>query len=320
MFDASGRVKGFESGNDDAATDTITDLSHLGLLDIRGNDAGEFLHKQFTLDVRTLVECRATMTAWCNPKGRALASFILYRLSDTYGLILSTDLIDTIGKRLRMFVLRADVIISDPGPTQPCIGITGQQAAAGLEQRLGSIPATPWQVLRVDRVTILRLPSGQARFLVTGPADELAELWTSMEVSGCCAAATEQWLLADIEAGLPWITAATSELFLPQMLDLDRTGGLAYDKGCYPGQEVIARLHYRGEVKQRLYRGESASAPPLPGTALYGTDGQRAGTVIIAAATQTGSRILAVAETGRQSLHIDHPAGRELVLESGSAS
>lgn len=315
-FTASGHVKDFGITGNDTDADCIVDLSHLGLLDIRGEDATDFLHRQFTLNVLKLAEYHGVMTAWCNPKGRVLSSFILYHLPEHYRLLLPSNQVDTIGKRLKMFVLRANVIISDLGSSQPRIGVSGHQAMDRLGQQLGQLPSDDWQLTINDEITALRLPGHQPRLLLTGPAAGLAELWRSLE-SLCRPVGTNYWLLADIDAGLPWIDASTAEEFLPQMLDLDRIGGLVYDKGCYPGQEVIARLHFRGEVKQRLQRGETEAEPPRAGSPLYGADRQRAGTVISAAATAAGSKVLVVATPGQETLRIGSASGRVLKLEPG---
>lgn len=317
IFAPPGHVRNFGSDDHDAPANSMTDLSHLGLLDIRGEDAADYLHRQFTLNVLKLVELRGMMTAWCNPKGRVLATFILYHMPDHYALLLPADQVDSIGKRLKMYVLRANVMISDLGSSQPRIGVSGHEAIDKLGQQFGKLPLDDWQLTLNDNITALRLPGTQPRLLLTGPTAELAGLWQSLE-SLCRPVGTNQWILADIEAGLPWINTATSGEFLPQMLDLEHIGGLVYDKGCYPGQEVIARLHFRGEVKQRLQRGETDSEPPSAGTPVYAMDKQRAGTVIYSAATATGSKMLAVATPGQDTLHIATPAGRLLKLETES--
>lgn len=313
-FDASGHVRAFRSTDAGNSTDYMADLSHLAIFVVRGEDASDFLHKQFTLNMHGLAERQCVPTAWCNPKGRALATFLLYRLPDCFGLLLPADLADTVGKRLQMFVLRARVQITDQSSIQPRIGISGHHAASRLEKICGSLPTELWQVTMHDDITILRLPPDSPRFLITGPAATLAGIWEELEAV-CSPSDRNQWLLEDINAGLALITATTSEVFLPQMLDLEHLGGLAYDKGCYPGQEVIARLHYRGEIKQRLRCGDTAAAPPAPGTALYGSDKQRHGTVINAAATATGSRVMAVAAPGEERLHIGNQRGEWINFE-----
>ena len=212
-------------------------------LRIDGTDAAGFLHGQFTTDVTGLASGNACLSAWCDPKGRVTATFILTRMEETFWLLLPQPLKDTFLKRLKMYVLRADVTVID----------------AGAETE--TLPEFPAFVSSMD---------------------------------GC------DWETACIRQGVPWISPATSGRFLPQELNLDRLDALSYTKGCYPGQEIIARLRYRGEVKRRLCHATTDNNTLLqPGSALVPEGEKRKiGTVVNSAITDKGQELSIVLERG----------------------
>lgn len=275
-------------------------LPHLAAIDVRGADARRFLAAQLTSDVARLAPGRSQPAAWCNPQGRVIATLRVLDLGDGFRLVLAADLRERVLERLRMFVLRARVELA-PADAAPS-GFFGAPPGCAPE----TLPQHSDATTRDGATMFVRMPGPDERYLVTG---------TPTAIQALCGRGArvlpERWRLADIEAGLANIYAATSECFLPQMLGLDRIGGLAFDKGCYPGQEVIARLHYRGELKRRLYRGTAggAEAPPS-GTVIRTAAGESAGTVIEAARGADGAiRLLAVVA--------DASAREQLVLESG---
>lgn len=305
--------------NATSSVDTLTDLSHLALLEVAGADAQSFLHSQLTLDLRDFAGDSAALTAWCSPKGRVLATFILFRLDDAFYLALAADLAARICARLKLFVLRARVSITDRSAEYARLGVSGLNSPELLRVRAclsAAPPARAWELTAGSGMAAIRLPGAQPRFLLAGGFKNLQCLRRDLQ-NACRAADTQAWLLQDIEAGVPMIESATSDQFLPQMLDLDRLGGLSFDKGCYPGQEVIARLRYRGAVKQRLHRGYMReSMLPAAGTPLYASgQAEQLGTVLCAAPDAVGgTALLAVANleaAARFLLHagsIDGPA------------
>lgn len=278
-------------------------LSGLGLIRVTGEDRLDFLHSQLTRDLHKLEFGQAGITAWCNPKGRVIATLLLCMYRDHIDLILAADLKAAVLKRLQMFVLRSKVELEDC-TGHSCIGISGEAAEPLLTEQLKSLEPQEWSISHTDTLNAVRIPGPAARFLVYGQSDVVEPFWQAC-ITTCKPVSETQWTLLNIETGLPWIDESVSEEFLPQMLNLDQTGGLDYNKGCYPGQEVIARLHYRGEVKQRLRYGRTDAESIRPGDALYNNSGERAGTVVNAATGSDGrARCLAVASTGAASLYL----------------
>ncbi|MCS3902420.1 folate-binding protein YgfZ [Methylohalomonas lacus] len=277
----------------------VYELSSLRLLRLTGADRQAFLHGQLTRDMNRLDPGQAGLAAWCNPKGRVIATFVVVCADDHIDLLVAADLKDAVIKRLRMFVLRAQVDIEDV-EAAAFMGLAGTQALAAA-----ALSDADWSVRLDDARTCIRLPGD--RTLVYGDAQDLHAL----RPEDAAVARDDDWTLRNIETRQPWIDAAVSEQFLPQMLNLDLNGGLDFNKGCYPGQEVVARLHYRGEVKQRLHHGSSDTALTA-GEALYSATGERAGHVVNAAANGDGGyRCLAVTNIDSGRLHIggnDGPA------------
>ncbi|MDZ7736371.1 MAG: hypothetical protein U5P41_09890 [Gammaproteobacteria bacterium] len=301
-------------GSTDTATVTdindncVCALPSLSLIRVTGEDRLEFLHSQLTRDLHKLEIGQAGLSAWCNPKGRVIATLLLCHYADHVDLIVAGDLKDAVLKRLRMFVLRSRVKLTD-STDQTCIGISGEASEALLTEWLKSLEPQEWSISHTKKLCAVRIPGPAARFLVYGQGDDIDPLWQACTAT-CRPVSEAQWTLLNIETGLPWIDQAVSEQFLPQMLNLDRTGGLDFNKGCYPGQEVIARLHYRGEVKQRLRYGTTDSSSISPGDALYNNSGERAGTVVNAVTGSDGrGRCLAVASVSATSLYLGDANG-----------
>lgn len=264
-----------------------TTLGSFGLLRVEGADARAFLHAQLTVDVEQLAADRARRAGWCSAKGRLLATFLLVPAEGVFLLQLSRDLVAPVAKRLAMFVLRAKVKVSDVTASWPQHGIWGDGAAAGLEALGLRAPEADLGVAQGNGRIAVRL--GAERFLVLGGA-------------GLAADALEQdWMLEEIRAGLPTVTLATQDQLVPQMANFELIGGVDFRKGCYPGQEVVARAQYRGAVKRRLYRLRSAAAL-APGQDLFADDlpGQASGTVVNAAAGEALA-VLAIASVEAKS-------------------
>jgi len=267
-------------------------LPHLALIAVEGEDAKSFLHRQFTNDIETLGPNAARYAAWCTPKGRMLASFLVFRRGETYCLLLSSDLCAETLKRLGMFVLRSKVRLSALGLhpfgvyAPDCKRLGKALAAAGLAAPRGmmqslSLPATPSTAAEAQ-ATVIRLDETRALVVAeTGTAAACQRRLSSRATQAD--ASFWQWL--DIEHGIVRIDAASREAFVPQMVDFDTIGGVSFKKGCYPGQEVIKRVQTRGEVKRHLYRIHAA-LPLEAGGALFtpATEDSEAAGVIVNAA------------------------------------
>ncbi|MGD8709440.1 MAG: folate-binding protein [Ectothiorhodospiraceae bacterium] len=258
-------------------------LAHLGVIRVAGDDAEAFLHSQLTNAIERMPLPGSRLGAWCSAKGRMLALFQVLRVDAGYLLITERELISNLVKRLRMFVLRSKVEVEDVSDGLALIGVAGEAAIPLLAEACGTPPTQAGGVVQAGDLTVLRLRDATPRFIVAAPAEQAGALWGLLS-RGLSAVGTDAWRLRDVLAGLPTIKAATTERFVPQMANLEALEGLSYQKGCYPGQEVVARMHYLGRLKRRMYRirGNSA-APPAAGTLVRDGGGREAGEIVIAA-------------------------------------
>jgi folate-binding protein YgfZ len=271
----------------------VCPLSHFELLRLSGADAQTFLQGQLTCDVLQVTPTAARYGGYCTPKGRLIADFLLLRTPQAYLMHLPADSSVVLAERLRKFVLRARVEIERETALR-AIGIAGPDAVALLRQSVGEPPRLPLESVQYPGATLLRLPGGA--FLAIAPQPDMAGLWDVL-ARQAVPAGMECWNWLQIRAGIPWITAATREQFVPQMVALDAIGGVDFQKGCYPGQEIVARTHYLGEVKRtlRFGHGEGLAAAA---DALLSADGQSRGMVVNAVpAPDGGSDLLAVVQT-----------------------
>jgi tRNA-modifying protein YgfZ len=217
-------------------------LNRYGLLAVTGTDARGFLHAQLTNDIENLAPDRAALAGWCTAKGRLLATMLVIPSADGFLLQLARDIAPAVAKRLSMFVLRSKVKISDESSNLVQLGVWGDA------------PGVAWE----GNVVKARVDEG--RYLTIGPG-----------LTGSCSRSEEDWALAEIRAGRPFISAATQDQFVPQMVNLETLGGVNFQKGCYPGQEIVARAQYRGEVKRRMKQfAAPAGAQLKPGAEFNG--------------------------------------------------
>lgn len=259
-----------------------TRLDDLAVIEITGADAVSFLHGQLTQDVAGLPEDRARLAGYCTPKGRLLATLVLWRAESALYALVKADIATALVKRLSMYVLRAKAKLRIAAlPVTGLIPGGAPDAAAPLPQgaeavgagappahALPSLPAQaePWTVVRNAAGTFIAAPAGaaQPRWWWMGP-EEAEEAGPLAAAPGAGSAAPGAWQALDIAAGLPWIVAATQDVFIPQTLNLDLIDGVHFTKGCYPGQEVVARSHYRGTVKRRMAGGVVDAILPQAG-------------------------------------------------------
>lgn len=262
----------------------ITPVTDLAVVEVGGRDAAAFLQGQVTCDMRCIDEDRSGLGAVCNPQGRVLANFRILRRDAAFLLVLAADLVEEIVQHLRRYVLRADVTLTVT--EWACLGVRGE-----LPRLPQTAPRAVDESAWIGRIAWIRVPDALPRWLLLG---QRADLEAGLRPSEAREAPRARWRMHDIRSGLPWVSAATSGRFLPQMLNLDLLGGVSFDKGCYTGQEIIARAHYRGQVKRRLYRFFAAGAePPPPGTALVAGE-EGVGQVVNSARAAKGAELLAV--------------------------
>lgn len=278
----------------------LVDLSHLALVRGAGPDAETFLQGQLTNDIRQVSASRAQPSAYCNPKGRMFAIFLIAKIEDSYLLQLPAVLAESTLKRLRMFVMRARVKLESAGPGLLATGLSGPNAASLLQEISGTVPGEPYDVASTNGLTTVRLPGPQPRFeIVAGIARQIT-LWQALLARGARPAGAGAWNWLDIQAGLPAVLPGTVEEFVPQMSNLDAIGGVSFTKGCYPGQEIVARMHYLGRLKQRMFRMHAdITSPPVPGTPVYAPNfpDQAAGSIVAAEPSpRSGCDLLAVVQ------------------------
>jgi folate-binding protein YgfZ len=231
----------------------LCDLSHLGLLEISGTDAVTFLQGQVTNDVKLLTGNNAHYTAYCNPKGRMLALFLAFAHYDHLHLQFNRELLESIMRRLKMYVMRSKVEINDVSDSTIKFGINGLEAPTILGCSLAKIPIKDYELVTLENATVLKLPSTNgARFEIFTDAINAPIIWEALK-SRCKVVEKPHWDWLEIQAGISDIDIKTQEQFVPQMLNLDILNGINFKKGCYTGQEIVARTHYLGTVKRRTY-------------------------------------------------------------------
>lgn len=284
----------------------VGDLAHLSILTFSGEDAGNFLQSQLSCDVEPLrQQASSTFGAYCTPKGRMLASFLLWQSKDVWYMILSRSIAASVQQRISMYVLRAKVKIAAPSD-MVLIGLGDAAGLGALAKLEGIAPPAAYGVLAHDKLTVVGLP--RHRSLLMLPADMAVETWNALSGS-VQPTGTSAWEWSDIHSGIPWISASTQDQFVPQMVNLELIGGVSFKKGCYPGQEIVARTQHLGKIKRRMYLAH-VSVPADAGAELHSDDvgGQSNGMVVNAVPTpQGGSDMLVVvqiesAETSRVHL------------------
>ncbi|MGD9953013.1 MAG: folate-binding protein YgfZ [Burkholderiales bacterium] len=276
---------------DTQVTHFATPLPSLGVLSCTGDDARGFLHAQLTSDIAQLSACQARLAGWCSAKGRLLATMLVVPREGEFLLQLPRSLGPGVAKRLSMFILRAKVKLADASDAWRQHGVWGpgareQLAAAGLP-----VPHGELAIVQAKDCVVVEVAA--QRYLVISSPDADARL---AALSG--ETREETWLLEEIRAGRPQVLPATQEQFVPQMVNLERLGGVDFHKGCYPGQEVVARTQYRGVLKRRMVRAR-VDAPASAGEELFADEapGQASGNVVNAASAPEGhTELLAVVQ------------------------
>lgn len=248
------------------------ELNYLGLIKVSGSEAKRFLQGQFTHDVNQIAPNHSQLTAWCNAKGRVIANFRLFQREGAYYLLLPKENIETVIKRLKMYVLRADVVLETMDATEASIGLSGASSTQALGDCLHMTP--PVQVhdsVTAETFTVLRVAT-EPRYILIGERQAI-EMIQPCLLQTLSLAEVVQWQLLDILAGLPQVTPVISEAFIPQMLNWQALDGISFKKGCYTGQEVVARTQYLGHLKRRLFLVKTPAVTSLqPGDELYVAD------------------------------------------------
>ena len=272
----------------------ICDLSHLGLLEISGEDAVTFLQGQVTNDVKLLSGNNAHYTGYCSAKGRLLALFFAFSHNNQLHLELNHELIEPIAKRMKMYVLRSKVNINNISDSTVRIGLNGHKIPELLTTFFSKIPQSAFESISADNSTLIRLPSESPRFEIICDVVRAKELWQALK-EHCKPVGKPCWEWLEVQAGIPDIYPNTQEEFVPQMVNLDSLNAINFKKGCYTGQEIVARTHYLGKVKRRTHLTHiNTTEPPHAGDDLVNLSGEAVGKIVRSApAPSSGYDVLA---------------------------
>ena len=300
----TGGIESFASfGTTPAAStpvsDFMTPLTDSGLIMASGADAAGFLHNQLTNDVSKLGLDQARLAGYCTPKGRLLATLLLWKTGDDIFMQLPRALQPGIQKRLQMFIMRAKVTLLDQAETRVQLGLAGPAATKVLSTWFAALPEGSYGKVDADAGTLVRLADTSvpgspgnpiARYVWIAAVQTLENAWPALSAVLQPAGAAA-WTLAGIGAGIPVITAATQEKFVPQMVNFEAVGGVNFQKGCYPGQEIVARSQYLGKLKRRMQPATVAGTVATAGMEVFSDDdpGQACGMVVNAAPLDAAS-------------------------------
>jgi folate-binding protein YgfZ len=299
----------------------VCDLSQFGILKVSGEDAQSFLHSLCSNDIKAITPQLAQLNSLNTAKGRVLATFLVWRNGEDYFVHLPGAMLAPIQKKLTMYVLRAKVKIEDVSSQYICLGLAGKDAETLLQACVGTLPQSNLAVEHNTANSIIRI--GDNRFQINTTPEHAVALWQQLSTQAApVGSACWDWL--NIRAGIPVILPATQEQFVLQMLNLDVIGGVSFKKGCYPGQEIVARMHYLGKSKQRTFLAHlDCDTAPQPSDALFSDDfaDQSSGSILnAAAAPQGGYDVLATLHissvTDSRSVHWKSADGAALGFQT----
>jgi hypothetical protein len=299
--DAAGELRATAQGT------VLCDLSQFGILKISGEEAQSFLHNLFSSDVKALTPQHALRSSFNTAKGRTLATFLIWRTGADYFLQLPLELTATIQKKLSMYVLRAKVKIEDASDEVVSLGLSGAHAQEVLGKLFGELPQMNLGIISTEQGRVMRI--SDTRWQIDATAEQASALWDTL-VQHAQPVGSPCWDWLDIRAGIPVILPQTQEQFVAQMLNLDLIGAVNFKKGCYPGQEIVARMQYLGKLKRRMYLAHLDSTDnPQPGDELFSADmeGQASGMIVNAAPAPSGGydvlAVVQISSRDTQTLH-----------------
>ncbi len=253
---------------------TLTNLDHLVCYEVSGEDAATFLQGQFSNDINNVNESTAQLTSYCTPKGRMLATLNICQFQNHYLLILSADIASEVMKRLQMFVMRSKVTISI-ADKHTILGICHDPSSIVLQSLNLEAPQEEYQCSKNESAICINIPGIQPRFMLIGNQDIDNKL-SSLDIENIQVFPHHYWKWLDILSGVPTINKNTQEAFVPQMTNLELINGVSFSKGCYPGQEIVARLHYIGNANRRMFRVHCDDANSInDGDDIYTSDGEQ---------------------------------------------
>ncbi len=289
----------------------LADLSHYALIEASGDDVVEFLQGQLTNDIKLVSDSIGQLSAYCNPKGRILANFRIFKRDDHYFLRLHSDICEATLKRLRMFIMRSKVELIDKSDELCRIGVAGLNATKHLSSIFKNLPGNTDESSTENGISIIKLPGTLPQYEVHGPLEKIKELWGKLK-NEATLVGENSWNILSIRAGIPEIVSETVEAFVPQMVNLQAINSLSFTKGCYPGQEVVARMHYLGKLKRRLFIGTIQSDTlPLSGESIMtgNENEEKAGQVVTASWSKDKNieilAVLQIEKAEKEALHVE---------------
>jgi folate-binding protein YgfZ len=296
------------------------------VIEVSGADAAGFLHNQLTNDIEGLPEDLARLAGYCSAKGRLLATFLVWRTGATFHLAVPLELVAPLAKRLSMFVLRAKVAIRDASAESPLFGLTGSASElAGILCEASQTPHLTYQHVQTSQGSIIALPDalGRQRWLLASLPQSVPSFLASFQATQGTWSETDaaHWRWLDLRAGIPQIVPAIQDRFVPQMINFEALGGVNFKKGCYPGQEVVARSQYLGKLKRRMTLAHLDSEnPPAPGADVFHSTraAEAIGTVVNAERSPEGGVDVLIEipleASSLGTLHLEGPLGPSLAL------
>jgi tRNA-modifying protein YgfZ len=272
----------------------VAPLTHLALIRATGADVDAFLQGQLSNDVRQVVAGRAQLSSFNSPKGRMLAVLQLVRAGESLLLETQRAVLEPVLKRLSMYVMRSKVTLAEAGDLA-LFGLAGPDAPAALAALELPAPTAALACAWQGPVCVTRRHGAAPRYSLLVPAADATDWWRRLR-EHAPAVGTQAWKLLEIEAGVPAVYPETQDRFVPQMCNLDALGGISFDKGCYTGQEVVARVHYRGAVKRHMTKVLTLQSGLPPGSDFALPDG-RSSEVVESAPHPNGGTVALVVAT-----------------------
>jgi folate-binding protein YgfZ len=262
QVDESGKISTFGQGELERFLikngPVLTSLTHQTLIKVTGSEVETFLQGQLSNDIKDVTDTQAQLSAFCDPLGQVLALFLIFKYQGDLYLNFDGALKEPILKRLRMFVLRSDVQFTEVDDSLIQIGFAGEFGDLDIQRRLSTKVKAVYETGYIDiegmrDVCVVKVPGPYHRYALFGPAEQMIEAWKSLR-SNADVTNSYDWNLLNIAAGIPEVNAETTAKFVAQFLNLDKLEAINFKKGCFPGQEIIARMHYRGKVTKRMFR------------------------------------------------------------------
>jgi hypothetical protein len=290
----------------------------VGLIAFQGDDTTTFLQGQLTNDARQLAQHQAQFSGFCSPKGRLLGSFLLWQQADSTYLQLADELQPALQKRLSMFILRSKVKARDAREEFVRIGVAGRRAAEMVGVIAGCLPDADMKTAEAGANLVIRFNA--ERYQIIAPVADRENLLVQLSQHDAVSVDAAYWQWLEIRAGVPTITLATQEQFVPQMVNFDLTNSVNFQKGCYTGQEIVARTQYLGKLKRRMYLVHSDVAMAA-GDEIYSPDmeGQAMGMVVNAQPAPEGGwdalAVMQISSVATQPLHLKSLEGALLSLQ-----